>query len=320
MPAKVRRDERRLRMTPEEAIALGHQLLERRVRRRREPSVAEERQLEPALVLVVDRLEELLRIGGVDEDRNIEPCGGLPDRIELRIVELQARPVALACVEAEALVDLADAERAGLDVGLELLRRALTEPGANVGEVDVRELHHPILVLAGPQSLHRLHEPVARHAAGVDQHLKIERIHRRDDGRSNAADRRRLMAVKVDDRILGARDRMLRDDERRPRLVVEDAGCRKFRARDRRRDDCEWRPGSAALRRLGNTQRGCGNDGQHQNDDSAEHVGNCALLFGIWDLGFGVWGKKRRSRSISRVLFRRRALRRFGETIIPLGP
>ena len=45
------------------------------------------------------------------------------------------------------------------------------------------------------------------------------------------------------------------------------------------------------------------------------------LGFGIWDLGFGVWGfKKCRSRSISRVLFRRRALRRFGETIIPLGP
>ena len=63
-----------------------------------------------------------------------------------------------------------------------------------------------------------------------------------------------------------------------------------IQARDRRRDDCEWRPGSAALRRLGNTQRGCGNDGQHQNDDSAEHLGimHWDLGFGIWGLGFGV--------------------------------
>ena len=50
--------------------------------------------------------------------------GRLPDRIELGIVELQARAVGLLDGQAEVLHDLAEAERAGLDVGFELLRRS----------------------------------------------------------------------------------------------------------------------------------------------------------------------------------------------------
>ena len=121
MPAQVREHEGRLRVPLEQAVALGHQLLERgKPRPVLVAAVGIERQLEPALVVVVERLEELRRIGGVDEDRNLEPRGRLPDRIELGIVELEAGAVGLPDAEAEALADLADADRAGLDVGLEL--------------------------------------------------------------------------------------------------------------------------------------------------------------------------------------------------------
>ena len=84
VPAHVRGDERRLRMPAEQVVALGHQLLEARKPVRRIAAVGEERELEPALVVVVDRLEELLRIGGVDEHRQVQPRARVPDRIERR--------------------------------------------------------------------------------------------------------------------------------------------------------------------------------------------------------------------------------------------
>ena len=84
--------------------------------------------LEPALVVVVERLEELRRIGHVNEDRDLQPRSRLPDRIQLGIVQLQARAVGLAGGQAEALHDLANADRAGLDVGFELRRDLLAGP------------------------------------------------------------------------------------------------------------------------------------------------------------------------------------------------
>ena len=60
-----------------------------------------------------------------------------PNRIELRIVQLSRLPSALRGAQAEILHHLAEAERAGLDVGLELLRGALAEARADVAEVDV---------------------------------------------------------------------------------------------------------------------------------------------------------------------------------------
>ena len=79
-------------------------------------------------------------------------AAGLPDRIELRVVDVQAGAVGLARAEPEVLDDLAEAQRAGLDVGLELRRGALAQPGADALEVDVREHHHPVAVRAVPRS------------------------------------------------------------------------------------------------------------------------------------------------------------------------
>ena len=66
VPAHVRGDEGRLRIAAEQIVALRHQLLEVRKLSGGYATAREQRELEPALVGVVDRLVELLRIA---------PCG-----------------------------------------------------------------------------------------------------------------------------------------------------------------------------------------------------------------------------------------------------
>ena len=55
---------------------------------------------------------------------------GLPDRIQLGVVQLQAAAVGLARRQPEVLHDFAEAFGAGLDVGFELRRGTLTEARA----------------------------------------------------------------------------------------------------------------------------------------------------------------------------------------------
>ena len=61
----------------------------------------------------------------MNEDRDSELAGRSPDRVELGIVDPQTRAIGLAHSQAEALHDLAETERSGLDVLSQLLRRAL---------------------------------------------------------------------------------------------------------------------------------------------------------------------------------------------------
>ena len=101
VPSQVRQDERRLRMLREQPVALAHQLFERRKPRAvLVAAIRIQRQLQPSLVVVVERLEELRRVGDVNEDRDVQPRGGLPDDVQLRIVELEPacrRSCARAC-------------------------------------------------------------------------------------------------------------------------------------------------------------------------------------------------------------------------------
>ena len=140
-------------------------------------------------------------------------------------------PSALRALQAEALVDLAEAKRAGLHVRLELLRGALAEPGPDVAEVDVRE-HAPSDPCAGwtRRACTACTQPIARHAAGVHQQPagSAGPSTRRCDRTASAEIGRRLMAVDVDDRKLRPRHRMLRHDERRSRLVVADGRRREL--------------------------------------------------------------------------------------------
>src|SRR5258708_18240394 len=87
--------------------------------RGRHATSREERQLEPALIGVVHRLVELLRISRMDEHRELESRGRLPDGIEIGVVEREARAVRLPDRLAKALSDLADAHRSRSHVAFE---------------------------------------------------------------------------------------------------------------------------------------------------------------------------------------------------------
>ena len=202
-----------------------HELLEGDAARLGGGAAREERQLQPALVVEVVRREERLRLGGVDEHRDVEARRRLPDRIELGVVDLQARAVGLLDVQAEALGDLADADRAGGDVGLELLHGALgpARSDAAAGRCRRRRGSDPC---AGWRRWRRACalRRVARLVVGADQHPDVERVHGRDDAGDPLGGRQvARVAMDVDHRVLRLRHRVLLGDERRRRPVVDDA-------------------------------------------------------------------------------------------------
>ena len=91
-------DERRLRMPRDHAVERGQQFLARRIFRRiAEPPATVILQLRPALVLVIVRQPEGARIGDVDRHRHPQFAALRPDRIELRIVDLDQLALAVAC-------------------------------------------------------------------------------------------------------------------------------------------------------------------------------------------------------------------------------
>jgi len=160
----------------------------------------------------------------MNQHGQVQACTGLPDRIEHRIVDVQARSIGLSRAEAEVLHDLTDSQRPVLRVGFELLHDPLGEARVDVVEVDVREHRHPVLVWRVPDRGDALNQSIAGRTGRVDQDPQIQRIHALHDGLELfGTDRCRLVAVDVDNRKLRPRHRMLGHDECRFRLVVDDA-------------------------------------------------------------------------------------------------
>jgi hypothetical protein len=219
-----------LRMLAEHAVALVQQFLEARELAGRVAPVAEQRELEPAFVGEVDGLEELLRLGGVDEHRHAEAAAHRPDGVEVGVVHAQARAVGLADAQAEVLEDLETA-RAGLDVTFELGGGLLRPAGrADALEVDVGEQDHAVLVRALGNRVEAFAESRTEAAAQVDEHAQVVGVHPGDHALELLGrDRRRLVAMNVDDRELRPRHRVFLDAQRVARLVVEDRRRRKLR-------------------------------------------------------------------------------------------
>src|SRR5687768_604919 len=126
-------------MLPQQVVPLRHELLECREPVRRITPPREKAQLQPPLVVLVDRLPELLRVGRVNEDRNPEARARLPYRVQCRIIDAEASAVTLRDREAEAFRDLADTDRSRRDVGFELRHRLLRPSRTDVAEVDTGE-------------------------------------------------------------------------------------------------------------------------------------------------------------------------------------
>ena len=73
-----------------------------------------------------------------------------------------------------------------------------------------------------PDGLDKASESTARPSTQIDEHLQVELVHFADDGRPLRRGQLPVMAVNIDDRKLGARDRMLVDDQGRARRVFLD--------------------------------------------------------------------------------------------------
>src|SRR4029077_9644726 len=137
----------------------------------------EKLELEPALIMVVHRLEEFLWISRVDEHRKLEARGRLPNGIELGVVEGEARTVRLADRLAEVLWDLADAHRSRSHVGLELRHRALRPPRSHVLKIDPSQHAHAILHRR--RRVDRRHHPLellTRDVISDDDHSDVEAV------------------------------------------------------------------------------------------------------------------------------------------------
>ena len=103
--AEVDADEGGLRVALDDAVARLQQGLARRVLVRvAEPPGLVVFELHPALVLVVVWEPERLRVGDVDRDRHAQLATALPDRVELRVVDLDQLASLVSKVESEALV------------------------------------------------------------------------------------------------------------------------------------------------------------------------------------------------------------------------
>src|SRR5262249_39656441 len=249
VPPEVGKDELRVRVLADHVVPLGHQRLEPDAVLM--PPIAIERELEPALVGVVERLEESRRLGDVNQHRHVQPRARLPHGVELGIVHLQTAAVGFAVEHAEVLEHL-QPHRAGFEVVLELLCRAGAPAGTDAAEGHVREEDHAVLVLARAKGVDALPQPRAGAAAQVHENLQVVGLHAGHHAVELARrDRRRLMAVDVDHGKLRARHRMRRRDELRLRVVLADRrrlqlGLAPFGGT---RPDLPWRLGGDARRR-----------------------------------------------------------------------
>src|SRR5215475_14757587 len=107
------------------------------------------------------------------------------------------------------VLEYLQAHGASFDVLFELLCRTLTKARTNVAEIDIREKYHTIGVRTVLDYGQSTSQGVARTPAQIDDQPDIELVHRPHHSFILlGGDRRRMMAVDVDHRKLGARYRM----------------------------------------------------------------------------------------------------------------
>jgi hypothetical protein len=231
VPAEMRHHEAGLRVLLEQAIALRDQLLEARKLVGRIAPIAEQRQLEPPLVLEIDRLEELLRLRRVDEHRDVQARAGVPHGIEVGIVDLEERAVGLARSQAERLADLADADGAGFEIGLQLGDRFLRPARSDVAQIDAGQDADTFLVRRRAERFHHALEVGAGDVVGGDEQPDVQFVECRDQSGNpfGCSEPAACVAVIIDDRKLRLLRRVRRRDQRVPRTVIDDAGRRELR-------------------------------------------------------------------------------------------
>ena len=192
MVRDVEGDEPGSRVAGEDTVARVEQLALGREFRAVEAPLRVLAELVPALVLRVDGLEEGVRVGGVDGDRDPEAAALGPDRVETRVVHLQQATAAVADLETELLQHLETAGAPG-DRVAQLRRHRICEARL-VDPRPVQLSEHREAIRVGPGgSFHHLLQRVAP-AAGQDHDaLQVEAIH----ARQQLDDRRAALAARV---------------------------------------------------------------------------------------------------------------------------
>ena len=177
MPAKVRDDKSRARVLAQHVVPLLHQRFERRILLRRIASAGKECEFEPALVVHVQRLPELLRVCRVDEDGQLESCRGLPDRRQCRVIDLQSRPIGLARGQPQSFTDLADADGASGDIRLELCHGFLGPAQSHVTKIHTSQQAHTITHRGRcPDLRHLPYQCLTGDVVGRDHHPHVQCI------------------------------------------------------------------------------------------------------------------------------------------------
>ena len=159
-------------------------------------------------------------------------ANSVPQRIELGIVDLQSRAIGLGDPQAELLADLADADRAGLDVGVAAVASPCSpQPGPTLrksmpASTRKRSLCGEALIAAIVWSAARRDSSrrrvITRRLSGPSSTtMPLHRL---------AGGERSRVAVHVDRRELCLRHLVLGGHQRDRRPVVEDAGRRSLRA------------------------------------------------------------------------------------------
>ncbi len=228
----MRGDESRARMLREEAIALSHDRLERRVGRWRTSAFGMDLQFHPPLVVLVHGIEERRRLAGVNEHGDVEPRAGLEDRVELGVVHRDALAIAALHRQAEVLEDL-QALRARLHIVLEPGRGTGAVAGLiDVAEIEVRELRHAGRRRACRDDGQLAPELGAGAATEVDENPQVERVHLADDPAPGLGRQALVVAMNVDNGVLGPQHLVSGNDQRGRGLVLPDAEVLRWKRDD----------------------------------------------------------------------------------------
>ena len=129
------------------------------------------------------RLEELLRLGGVDEGREVEPREGVPDRIELRIVDLAAGcHRASGCVRPKLLATSPTPTAPAFTSASSCATALSPQPGPTLRKSMPASTRNAVLVRAGVDAPEASARDDRRRVVGGHQHdAQVQLVHRRHD-------------------------------------------------------------------------------------------------------------------------------------------
>lgn len=165
--AQVGADEGRVGVALDDPVPLGQEGVVAWEPRPAEVPVGMQSQFFPSLIMLIQRLEEGHRVGGVDEDGYPQLPGLGPQRVQPGVVHGDEAALGVPVPQPQLLEDL-EPRRSRLHLPLHLLRHPLAEAGGDVPEIGSGEIDEPV-----PQHLPESAHPFFK---GDAQHLQDAQV------------------------------------------------------------------------------------------------------------------------------------------------